>query len=82
METFHSKRRLYDQNYSVRKQPSSDVRNERLYKYKRFLGDLVMVRENRIKCVWFKDVNGILVSIPPESCLIEVEEIKENDDAS
>lgn len=49
---------------------------------KDFLGDLVMVRENRIKCVWFKDVNGILVSIPPESCLIEVEEIKENDDAS
>lgn len=48
---------------------------------KDFLGDLVIVRENRIKCVWFKDVNGILVSIPTESCLIEVEEIKENDDA-
>lgn len=48
---------------------------------KDFLGDLVMVRENRIKCVWFKDVNGILVSIPPESCLIEVEEIEECNNA-
>ena len=44
---------------------------------KDYLGDLVMVRENRIKCIWFKDVNGILVSIPPESCIIEVEEIEE-----
>lgn len=48
---------------------------------KDFLGDLIMVRENRIKCVWFKDVNGILVSIPPESCLIEVEEIEECNNA-
>lgn len=44
---------------------------------KDYLGDLVMVRENRVKCIWFKDVNGILVSIPPESCIIEVEEIEE-----
>ena len=44
---------------------------------KDYLCDLVMVRENRIKCIWFKDVNGILVSIPPESCIIEVEEIEE-----
>ena len=44
---------------------------------KDYFGDLVMVRENRIKCIWFKDVNGILVSIPPESCIIEVEEIEE-----
>lgn len=42
-----------------------------------FLCDLVMVRENRMKCIWFKDVNGILVSIPPESCIIEVEVIEE-----
>jgi hypothetical protein len=44
---------------------------------KDYLGNLVMVRENRIKCIWFKDINGILVSIPPESCIIEVEEIEE-----
>ena len=44
---------------------------------KDYLGDLVMVRKNRIKCIWFKDINGILVSIPPESCIIEVEEIEE-----
>lgn len=44
---------------------------------KDYLCDLVMVRENRIKCIWFKDINGILVSIPPESCIIEVEEIEE-----
>lgn len=44
---------------------------------KDYLGDLVMVRENRIKCIWFKDINGMLVSIPPESCIIEVEEIEE-----
>lgn len=44
---------------------------------KDYLGDLVTVRENRVKCVWFKDVNGILVSIPIESCIIEVEEIEE-----
>lgn len=44
---------------------------------KDYLGNLVMVRENRIKCIWFKDINGILVSIPLESCIIEVEEIEE-----
>lgn len=31
----------------------------------------------RAQCIWFEDINGILVTLSPIGCIIEVEEIKE-----
>lgn len=49
---------------------------------KNFTRDLGRALDGRMQCIWFEDINGILVTISPIGCIIEVEEIKENDNAS
>ena len=44
--------------------------------------DLSLVADGKTKCILFQDIYGTLVSISPINCVIEAEEIKENDDVS
>ncbi|GEM_PF-4434170 len=44
---------------------------------KSFERDLGRALDGRMQCIWFEDVNGILVTTSPIGCIIEVEEIKE-----
>ena len=47
-----------------------------------YLHDLLNVTNGRTTCLWFKDLNGKLVSISPINCIIEAVEIKERNIAS
>ena len=44
--------------------------------------ELNLVADGKTTCILFKDIYGTLVTISPISCVIEAQEIKENDDAS
>lgn len=43
---------------------------------KNFTRDLGRSLDGRMQCIWFEDVNGILVATSPIGCIIEVEEIE------
>lgn len=41
-----------------------------------FTKDLGRALDGRMQCIWFEDINEILVTLSPIGCIIEVEEIK------